>query len=217
MKLIEDKLEKLDAYFAPKKESEKWLFILGVAGVIGYLGYTVLLPYTEDVYKKSEQNKKRVTKSIKNNKQYLQSITVAGDRNYKVKEYDNKIVKIKKDIVTVKNKVIFIDSNLAKLSDMLFNQKSWSIFLNSITQQGEIHNIDFDYIENKYVDNNGSFGHVLEIGVGVRGSYKNIVKFINELEQNVLVADVYESKLALDSNSSDIKADIRISVWGINH
>jgi len=34
MKFLEDKLEALDAYFAPKKESEKWIVILGVAGVI---------------------------------------------------------------------------------------------------------------------------------------------------------------------------------------
>jgi len=47
MKFLEDKLEKLDAYFAPKKESEKWLIILGVAGLITYLAYDMLLPYTE--------------------------------------------------------------------------------------------------------------------------------------------------------------------------
>ena len=43
MKFIEDKLEALDVYFAPKKESEKWLVILGIVGVIAYLGYSLLL------------------------------------------------------------------------------------------------------------------------------------------------------------------------------
>jgi hypothetical protein len=100
---------------------------------------------------------------------------------------------------------------------MLFNQKSWSRFLNSITKKAEIHNVDLEYISNKYADNNGSFGHVLEIGLGAKGNYKSIVKFMNELEQNVLVTDIFETKFALDSNSSDIKADIHISVWGINH
>jgi hypothetical protein len=100
---------------------------------------------------------------------------------------------------------------------MLFNQKSWSKFLNSITDKAEVQNVDIRYITNRYVDNNGSFGYVLEVGVGCKGNYKDIVKFMNEIEQNVLVTDIYGANLFLDANSSKINADINISVWGINH
>jgi len=217
MKFIEDKLEELDIYFAPKKESEKWMLILGVAGIIAYLGYSLLLPYTEELYNKSEKTKKRIQKSIADNNTYLNSITVSGNREYYVKKYDNDIIVKKKNIINVNNKIKFIDGNLEKLSDMLFNQKSWSRFLNTITQKAEIHNVDLEYITNQYADNNGSFGHVLEIGLGATGNYRSIVKFMNELEQNVLVTDIFETKLALENNSSELKADINISVWGINH
>jgi len=217
MKFIEDKLEELDVYFAPKKESEKWLLIIGVAGIIAYLGYSLLLPYTEDLFKTSERSKKRIEKSISNNNTYLSSITKNGNRNHYVEKFDQDIVNKNKNIVTVNNKIKFINTNLEKLSDMLFNQKSWSKFLNSITNKAENHNIDIDYITNLYADNNGSFGHVLEIGIGCKGDYKSIVKFMNELEQNVLVTDIFKTELALDENSSKIVADIEISVWGINH
>jgi len=217
MKLLEDKLEELDVYFAPKKESEKWLLILGVAGIIGYLAYAYLLPYTEDLYNKSERNKKSIQKSIVDNNTYLNSITVGGDREYYIKKFDNDIVMKKKNIVKLTDNIKFIDSNLEKLSDMLFNQKSWSKFLNSITHKAEIHNVDLGYIDSQYVDNNGSFGHVLEIVVGCTGEYKTIVKFMNELEQNVLVTDIFKTELSLNDNASEINADIHISVWGINH
>ena len=217
MKYLEDKLEALDIYFAPKKESEKWVLILGLAAVIAYLGYELLLPYTEDLYKKSERSKKSIQKSITDNNTYLNSITVGGDREYYVKKFDNDIVVKKKTIVDTTNKIKFIDSNLEKLSDMLFNQKSWSKFLNSVTHKAEIQNVDLEYITNQYVDNNGSFGHVLEIGIGCKGEYKNIVKFMNELEQNVLVTDIFQSEMVSDTNSSYTVADIHISVWGINH
>ena len=217
MKFIEDKLEELDTYFAPKKESEKWMLILGVAGIIAYLGYSLLLPYTEELYNTSERSKKRIQKSINDNNTYLRSITKNGDREFFVKKFDHDITMKKKKIVNINDRIKFIDSNLEKLSDMLFNQKSWSRFLNSITQKAEIQNVDLEYISNKYADNNGSFGHVLEIGIGAVGSYKNIVKFMNELEQNVLVTDIFATKFELDDNSSDLKADINISVWGINH
>ena len=115
MKYIEDKLEKLDEYFAPKKESEKWLVILGVAGVIAYLAFSYILPYTEKMYKKSDRSKKSLQKNIIDNNTYLNSITVAGDRNYKVKEYTNNIVTKKKNIKETKNKIKFINNNLDKL------------------------------------------------------------------------------------------------------
>lgn len=217
MKLLEDKLEELDIYFAPKKESEKWLLILGVAGIIGYLAYTFLLPYTEDLYNSSERNKKSLQKKIADNNTYLNSITVGGNRNFYITKFDNDIKLKKENIVKTKDKIKFIDTNLEKLSDMLFNQKSWSRFINSITDKAEVQNVDISYINNHFADNNGSFGHVLEIGVGCKGEYKSIVKFMNELEQNVLVTDIFKTKFALDDNSSEIIADIHISVWGINH
>ena len=217
MKFIEDKLEELDNYFAPKKESEKWLIILGVAGIIAYLAYAYLLPYTEEKYKKSEITKKNIQKSIVDNNTYLNSITVGGDRNYYVKRYTNDIERKKKQIVKLNKKITFINTNIQKLSDMLFNRKSWSKFLNSITDRAEVQNVDIKYISNDYVDNKGSFGHVLEIGIGCKGSYKNIVKFMNELEQNTLVTDIYGTNLVLDADASEIVADINISVWGINH
>jgi hypothetical protein len=216
MKLLEDKLEELDVYFAPKKESEKWLMILGVAGIIGYLAYAYLLPYTEELYKKSERSKKSIQKSIVDNTTYLNSITVRGDREYYVKKFDNDIVTKKENIVNLKDKIKFINTNLEKLSAMLFNQKSWSIFLNSITDRAERHNVDLQYITNSYESHKGNFGHVLEIGLGCQGDYKNIVKFMNELEQNVLVTDIFKTKFTSDNNGSNVNADIHISVWGIN-
>jgi hypothetical protein len=143
---------------------------------------------------------------------------VGGDREYYVKKFDKDIVDKKKEIVNTTNKIKFIDSNLEKLSDMLFNKKSWSKFLNSITNKAEVQNVDLQYITNKYIDENrGNFGHVLEIGLGCKGKYKNVVKFMNELEQNVLVTDIFQTEFTSDSNSSDVIANIQISVWGINH
>ena len=217
MKFLEDKLEGLDAYFAPKKENEKWMMILGVAALIAYIAYTYLLPYTEDKFKKTEREKQTIQSNIINNNTYLNSITVSGDRDYYIKKYDKDILIKKQKIVDTKKKITFIDQNLEKLSDMLFNQRSWSKFLNSVTRKAEIQDIDIQYIENKYVDNNGSFGHVLEIAVGCKGEYPNIVKFINELEQTTLVTDIYGTKLTSDENSTTVSADINISVWGINH
>lgn len=215
MKVIANKLEEMDKYFSTKKESEKWLMILGFAGIITFIAYSYLLPYAENLYKKSEAQKNRLTKSIAVENTYLNSITVNGDRNFYIKKFDQDINRKKKEIVVLNKKIDYINGNLQKLSGMLFNQKSWATFLNSITETAKVHGVELDFIKNQYVDGNGSFGHVLEVEIGSRGEFKNLVKFVNELEQNVLVTDVYSSHLK--GGNDGISADINISVWGINH
>lgn len=217
MKFIEEQLEKLDIYFAPKKEIEKIGAIALLAGFIAYLGYDLLLPYTEGLHKKGERQKKTIQKSITDNNNYLSSISRGKDREFFVKKYTQDIVTKKKKIIHLHDKIAFINVNLDKLSDMLFNKKSWSRFLNSITTKAEVQNVDLQYIDNQYADTNGSFGHVLELTVGCKGDFKNIIRFMNELEQSVLVTDIFKTSFTLDDNSSKIVSDIHISVWGINH
>jgi len=217
MKFIEDKLEALDAYFEPKKESEKWLIIIGVAGIISYIAYEYFFPYTENLFKTSESKKQTLEKRMADNTRYLEGITVNGDRDYKVKKYDKEIAQKKQQVKNIKNDITLVNSNLSKLSDMLFNKKNWSIFLNSLTQTAQTNNVDIVSIDNEFLSSNGNFGHVLEIDLGCSGSYKDIVKFVNDIEQNKLVTDVYGTHIYIDENTSQIFADINISVWGINH
>ena len=217
MKAWIDTLNSLDEFFEPKSDNEKWMAIGMVFVVIGYLAYSLFLPYAEDRYNASEREKKKLQKSIITHKEYLNSITINGDKEFYIKKYDRDIKVLKKKIVTSNDEINFISSSLEELSDLMFNKENWSKFLNSIAQQAKKQSVNINYIENNYVDNNGSFGHVLQIAVGCNGSYKNIAKFINQLEKNVLVTDVYGTHIYLDKNDTTTAADINISVWGINH
>jgi hypothetical protein len=216
MKAIVNILNNLDEYFELKSENEKWMMIGLLALVIGYSSYTLLYPFAEEKYKTAEHKNKELEKGIRKNKEYLQGITVGGDIEFYVKKHSNDIENINKNIDTVNSEISFISSNLEELSPLLFNKESWSKFLNSITLQAKNQTVNINYIENNYVDNNGSFGHVLQISVGCSGQYKQIVKFLNQLEKSVLVTDIYGSHLYLDKNNTIVSADINISVWGVN-
>jgi len=217
MKAWIDTLNKLDEFFEPKSDNEKWMSIGMIFVVIGYMAYSLFLPYAEDRYNASDREKKKLQKSIITHKEYLKSITINGDREFYIKKYDRDIKVLKKKITTANDDISFISSSLEELSDLMFNKENWSKFLNSIAQQAKKQNVNINYIENQYVDNNGSFGHVLQIAVGCDGSYKNIAKFVNQLEKNVLVTDIYGTHIYLDKNNTTTAADINISVWGINH
>jgi len=217
MKAIINMLDQLDEYFEVKSENEKWMMIGLLAVVIGYASYSLFYPFAEEKYKTAEHATKKLKKSIQSNKQYLQGITKNGDIEFYVKKYANDIKQLENKITKSNDEVSFISTNLEKLSPLLFNKESWSIFLNSITKQAKKQEVNIDYIENNYADNNGSFGHVLQISVGCSGQYKQIVKFVNQLEKSVLVTDVYGSHLYLDKNDTTVAADINISVWGVNN
>jgi len=214
MMWIDTILEDLDGYFTTKKKSEKWMIIIGIAAIVLYTSYTYFTPKTRVLYAQSIQKKNEIQKDIAHYKKYLVSIVVDENNRYE-KKFNLKVEKQKEDLLQVNKKAIVINRNLEKLSDTLFNKVSWSNFLNSITNKAKIQNVDIQYISNKYIDNNGTFGEVLKIAVGCNGEYKNIVKFMNELERSILITDIYKSKLTLDDKTQSINADINISVWGM--
>ncbi len=217
MKLLEDNLEKLDLYFGEKGERERYMMIGGIALLVAFFGYYGLGPSAEEMDKNAQNQKSRVEKSLNDHRNYLNNITRNGDRDYFVKKYDKDIAQKNKSIADYKNRIQHINDGTKKLSDMIFDKKSWSRFLDSITEKAQSNSIDISNITNTFVDSNNSFGHVLEIQVACQGDYRDILKFMNDIEQNRLVTDIYGSKIYQDVNSSFINADINISVWGVNH
>ena len=217
MKELADFLEKMDAYFEGKKPAERLVLVALPALLVAYVAWTVLTPPSEAANQKSVADKLHIQKKLAEDKRYLQSITKNGDRDSRVKELNKKIALNKKRAASYRKKITVLDKNLYKLSDMLFNQKSWSLFLDSITARAHESNVKINLMTNQYVDTNGSFGHVLEVGVKCQGTFGGILKFMNDLEQNTLVTDIYHSTLYTETNSTYVSADIHISVWGVNH
>ncbi len=216
MRVLADELEKMDKYFSTKKESDKWLMIVGVAGIIAFLAYTYLLPYAKNLHKSSEAKKNRLTKSIAAENTYLNSITVNGDRSYYIKKYDKDIQSKKVQIVSLDKKIHYISVKLQELEGMLFNEKSWSIFLDSITALAKEYNINIEHIKDRHMERQGNYGRVLEVELGFRAQFKDVLQFMHELEQNRLVTDIQSINLSGD-RSGGIYADTNLSVWGINH
>jgi tetratricopeptide (TPR) repeat protein len=217
MRGLEDKLDQLDEYFSSKSDSEKWMIILTVAAIVGYLLYIYLFPYAESRYQDSMMTMKSLQKKIAEDKRYLNSISGGtGDPNYSVKMKDRQISLLKKSIKNYQKKIALLDKNFEKLSEVLFNRTNWARFLDSITKRAHYNNVKVIYLKNRYVKGKENFGHVLELGIHCSGHFQNIAAFMNDLEQNKLVTDIYKSRIYMDENSSEIMADLNVSVWGVN-
>lgn len=217
MSRMVDNLESLDLYFDKKSSFEKWFMIFIFAGAVAFLAYSQFYPYAKKLYDQSVLRHKSIAKKIYESKTYLSSISKNGDKDYKVKFYSKEITAKKGIVKHYNKKITIINSNLDKLSELLFNKKSWSLFLDSITGRAASNGVQINSLANQYIDSNGSFGHVLEIAINCEGDFRDIIGFINDLEQNTLVTDVYSSAIYTDANKSKIISDINISVWGVNH
>jgi|AAUQ01.1.fsa_nt_gi Tfp pilus assembly protein PilN len=217
MKKFESNLDRLDEYFSKKSDSEKWMIILMVAGIIGYILYLYLFPYAEARYKNSLMTMKSLQRKIAEDKRYLKSISGGtNDPNYTVRLKDRDIASLNRSIKEYQKKIALLDKNFEKLSEVLFNRANWARFLDSITQRAHFNDVKIISLRNKYVKGKENFGHVLELGIHCAGDFQNIAAFMNDLEQNKLVTDIYRSDIYMDANTSKIVADLNVSVWGVN-
>ncbi len=207
-------LEKLDNYFEEKKESEFYLMVLAVVAVFGLISYSYLIPITEKELRKDLSIQKELERKIRAEESYLASVTVNGDQRFKIKKLQSEIAGLKTRYSDLKEINEYSDYQIQTLSELLFNDKNWAKFLDSIALKAKKNNIDISLISNKFINNKDSFGHVLEIGVDCEGSYRNMIRFMNEIEESELVVDIYN--IQLESNRT-INANFKVSVWGINY
>jgi len=214
MKIWEEYLEKLDLFFENKKESEFFLLVLIIVAFVGYLSYAYLTPWCLDRLKHDLKKQQIVKNMIKDEKDYLASITVNGDQQFKIKKLQQEIKILKKHFNDLKEINTYSDYQIETLSELLFNEKNWAKFLDSIANKAGKNQIDLFMISNKFIEHQKEFGHVLEIGIECEGSYKNIIHFMNDIEESELVVDIYH--IDMESNRS-IKANFKVSVWGINY
>ncbi len=207
-------LEKIDDFLSDKKPSEQKIIFFSIFIVFFVISYQYLFPYTKKMVKKSESQKRDMLSKINEDKNFIASITVNGDKEFIIKSLQAEIAKLKKKFVNIKHQNEYLDFQIHTLSNLLYNEKNWAKFLDSIASKAKKHNIDINFIRNEFVKNSKNFGHVLEIEIDCNGEFRNIIGFINSIEQSELVVDIYGMEL---TGKADIETNIKVSVWGINY
>ena len=206
-------IDKLDSYFYSRKPNEVWLMVILVSMLFGFLSYTLLSSKADKYRTKQEHIHIDLKRKIESNKHYLKTITVNGDREYIVKKLDKKIANKRSELNGYRAKLRKLDGAMQKLSGVLYTKGNWSKFLHNIAIKAKDSNLKVFSITNTVLDQNTTFGKVLDIDIQCQGKYGEILSFMNDLEQTKLVANVVQVKLT--ATDSVPKADIKLSVWGI--
>jgi len=205
--------DRLDNYYNSRKPSEVWLMVILVAFLIGYLLYTLLSPGAID-YKEMQEGKNRdLQTKITSHKSFIKTITVNGDRDFYIKDLNRKIAQKKIELNNYRAKLAKLSNAMNELSDILYTKDNWSKFLHNIATKAKDNDLKVYNISNKILDQNATFGKVLDINIKCQGKYGDILSFMNDLEKTKLVTNIVSA--SMNATQSRPVADINMSVWGI--
>jgi len=215
MSSTENLFEKIDNSLSQKKESELALIFLMIFVFIGFIAYFYLFPITDKKLKQTKRNLISMNKKVQNEKNYLRSVTRHGDERFYIKKAANELKSAK--VLLEKTTYIntYVDSKLKDLSNILFNNQNWAKFLDSITLLAAKNHVKIKIIENKINEPSlQKIEQILNLKVEFNGKFKNVMNFINQVEESRLVVDIDEMNL---KGASGIDGFINIGVWGMKY
>lgn len=205
--IIEETLQKVDTFLKEKSKKDVYMVYIMAAAVSFFLAYPFYnLSFTE--FNTSKDKVSDISAKLNADEIYLKVNTEAI-----ISKLTQEIKQFEDEVLVQKERNRYIKEKIEAISYLLYNEKAWGEYLNSVSINAKDNNIKIVNFTNSYSqNNNSSFGHVLDISLEVKGSYLDTLKFINSLEQSELVVDIHDfaikSQDALDTNLS-------ISVWGI--
>jgi len=204
---LEDYLQKLDASFKDKSKKDIYMMFIMIFGVIFTFSYMLFWESAEKEFKNKLTQIDDISAKIKMDKMFL-------DYNPQ-----SKITLLEKDIAAANLKLEahkknneYIKNRIESISSLIYDERTWGEYLHSISINAKKYNIKILNFTSKNVDNNISFGHMLDVHVQSTGSFMNTLKFMNSLEQSTLVVDIHDVSMSAEES---LISDLNLSVWGI--
>ena len=206
---IEDYLHRIDAVFKEKTQKDTNMTYIMVVGIIFAFAYLLFWDSSFDNFEKTRANVTSLDTKISVDKRFLQM-----NPEQKVAQLDQEIKKINTEMLLNKDNNAYIKSKIETISSLIYDERTWGEYLDSISKNAQKYNVKITSFTNKYASNANSFGHVLDITIQSTANYKNTLKFINSLEQSDLVVDIHDFSIVADKK---LTSDLNISVWGITY
>ena len=206
---IEDYLHAIDLAFKGKEQKEIYMTYVMVVGVIFAFSYLLFWDSSFEKFQKTHKNVTALKQKIRTDELFLQINPEA-----KIAQLSKEIEAINNQIIESKDNNAYIKSKIETISSLIYDERTWGEYLDSISRNAQIYHIKIEKFTNSYAPTNSSFGHILDITIRSTGQYKNTLLFINSLEQSELVVDIHD----LDIRAQDkLTTDLNISVWGITY
>jgi len=206
---IEDYLHRIDVAFKDKSQKDTYMTYIMVVGVIFAFAYLLFWNSSFEKFEQTRASVNSLQTKITMDQAFLQ-------RNPKAKivQLEREIKKVNNEIIALKDTNAYIKSKIETISSLIYDERAWGEYLDSITKNAQKYDVKLITLTNKYAQTESSFGHILDITIKSVADYKNTLKFINSLEQSELVVDIHDFDIKADQG---LDSDLNISVWGITY
>ena len=213
-------LVKIDNYFDGKKPSEVTLMLIMALILSGVIAYYTVIQYAEDYYDNSMLTNSQTTEELNKVNAYLDSVSQNNDRNndrnFKINQKQNELKQRQNELADAKSMNQYFDNKLRELSYLIFNEQSWADFLDSLALLANKNNVKITKIVNTFKEPNAQkIEQILDINVSVDGNYKDIIGYINAIEESKLVVDV--NGIDINSTNGKLKGNMGIYIWGMKY
>lgn len=206
--ILEDNLQKIDDFFKEKSKKDTYYVYIMIVGLVGLISYPFYDLSVEE-FTDAQTKVKNVSAKLTADKVYLKV-----NPEIKIAKLTQDIKSLNAQLLVSKENNEYIKSKIDTISALVYDERAWGEYINSISINAKKYNIKIINFTNEYSKNDQAFGHILDISLDIKGNYSNTLKFINSLEKSDLVVDIHNLKLKAE-NSLNTKLDI--SVWGITY
>jgi len=215
MTTFEKLFEKIDYTFKDKKGSELFIVYISIFVIIFAISYLYIFPIGERVLSQAKNETKNVKTKINKEKSYIALKTVNGNEMFYVQKSQRDLKNLKNILeVSIYNNG-YINNKLRELSYLLYNDINWASFIDNIAKDAKRNHVNINYIKNKFNKlNYKKIEQIIDIEVDANGSFVNLLKFINSIEESNLIVDIHALKMNVDK---DIHVNFKIAVWGIKY
>ncbi|NOQ30723.1 MAG: hypothetical protein GQ570_06340 [Helicobacteraceae bacterium] len=207
---IEDYLQAIDKVLVDKEPKEVYAILVMVAAVLGFLSYTFLFESSEKAYNKSLRDVQVLERNIATDEKFLKF-----NPKERITLIENTTKTIQNDFIEYKNANAYINYEIEKISSLFYDEKSWGAYIDSIIVNAKKYKIHLEELSNEFSDDKNNFGHVLDITIKSTSDYRNLLRFINSLEQSFLVVDI--NNINITTIDRKVETQMQISVWGITY
>lgn len=215
-------LDKIDAWFESKGSSANTYLLLALL-VAGGLAYLILSPSSQEYFDKEENRLNKATQQLTEATSSLNSFGPLPDGTYS--QIKNKELVLKGEEARLNETIDsnqYVDNKLREVSNVTYNRENWAEFLDSLTEMAVKSNVKVFSItsEEKDVDPKTMAlkpQAMLDVGVVMEGTYHNVLRYINSIEESKMIVDVNKLDINRSSTDGKIGGTIGISIWGVKY
>ena len=211
---------KIDNYFDNKKPSEVSVMLLASLILSGVVIYYAITPYAQEYHDNAMSENSSVTTKLNEVNGELDKVSLNNDRNsdrnFKINQEKNGIKQLQIKLADTQKMNQYFDDKLKELSYLIFSEQSWADFLDNLALLANKNNVKITKISNTFKEPSAEkIEQMLDINISVDGGFKDIVGYINAIEESKLVVDV--SNIDINSTNGKLNGNLGVYVWGMKY